>query len=267
MEKVLEKIKDEDKFMAWITTVTSHSPYNQSSVYGDKYLDLFNDLKYSKNVKRYMSKLKELDNSIGTLIDGLKEQGKLDDTVIVLFADHYPYAIDDEELNEYFSYDIAVNNEIDRTPFIIYNPKIKATKYDEYTSYMNIVPTIANLFDLDYDPRLYAGFDILSRDYENRVVFADGSWQDPKAFYNASNGKITYTNGNDTYTVEEIKAINESIKLRIEMSNLAIKKNYFKYLFDNTDKMKVQSKLNSTEAVGVEPEKEESSQESEEEKD
>ena len=54
---------------------------------------------------------------------------------------------------------------------------------------MNIVPTLANLFNLDYDPRLYAGYDILSPDYENRVVFSDGSWQDSKGFYNAATGK------------------------------------------------------------------------------
>jgi len=256
-EKVLEKTQDKEKFMAWVVTVTSHAPYNQSSVYGDKYLDLFKDTKYSIAVKRYMSKLKELDNGIGTLLEGLEKQGKLDDTVIVVFADHYPYDINEKELNAYFDYDITVNNEIDRTPFIIYNSKIKATKYDEYTSYMNITPTLANLFNLDYDPRLYAGFDILSRDYENRVVFADGSWQDPKAFYEAATGTIKYTNGNDSYTVDEIKAINESVKLRIEMSNLAIKTNYFKYINDEISKVKVQKDLEKTEEVKIEPEEDE----------
>ena len=95
---------------------------------------------------------------------------------------------------------------------------------------MNIIPTVANLFDLEYDPRLYAGFDILSDTYENRVVFADGSQKDPDAYYNASNGKITYHQENVTYTTEEIKAINDSIYYRISMSNLAIKKDYFNYL-------------------------------------
>ena len=248
MKRILEKTKDDEKFMVWATTVTGHSPYFQSSAYGDKYIDLFGDTGYSTNLKRYMSKLKELDNGIGTLIEGLKEQGKLDNTVIVLFSDHYPYALDDEELNEYFSYDITVNNEIDRTPFIIYNSQITGTVYDKYTSYMNIVPTLANLFNLDYDPRLYAGYDILSPDYENRVVFSDGSWQDSKGFYNAATGKISYS-GNETYTTEEILAINESVKLRIQMSNLAIKTNYFNYIYDAINKIEVRKQLEETENV------------------
>ena len=103
----------------------------------------------------------------------------------------------------------------------------------DYTTFMNIVPTIANLFDLNYDPRLYAGEDLFSNDYSNRVYFANGSWQDEKAFYNSTTGKIIYTNEEDTYTTEEIQSINKEIDLKIKMSNLAIKTNYFKHIYDS----------------------------------
>lgn len=238
MEKVLTITEEQDKFMTWITTVTSHQPYGQRSEYGDKYLDLFADTNYSMALKRYMSKLKVLDDAIGVLIDGLEKQGKLDDTVIVLFADHYPYGLTDSTLNQYFDYDVSVNMETDRTPFIIYNKNISATKYDKYTTFMNLTPTIANLFDLNYDPRLYVGSDIFSKDYENRVIFANGSWQDKKAYYNATTGKITYYAANDVYTVEEIAKINNDIRMRISMSNLAIKTNYFNYLYTGLENIK-----------------------------
>lgn len=246
MEKVLDLTEDQDKFMAWVTTVSAHQPYGQSSELGNKYLDLFEDTNYNTSLKRYMSKLKEFDNAIGTLISGLEEQGKLEDTVIVLFADHYPYGLTNSTLNSYFDYDVRVDYEVDRTPFIIYNSEIHPEEHDEYTSYMNITPTVANLFDLEYDPRLYAGKDILSETYENRVIFADGSWKDDVAFYNASTGKITYSEPNTTYTSEEIKEINNSIKNRISMSNLAIRTNYFKYLEEAKEEYKVDD-LNSTE--------------------
>ena len=237
MEKVLSITEDQDKFMTWVTTVTSHQPYGQHSEFGDKYLDLFADTGYDITLKRYMSKLKELDNAIGVLLEGLEEQGKLEDTVLVLYADHYPYGLTNRTLNGYFDYDVSQNMEVDRTPFIIYNPSISATKYDEYTSYMNITPTLANLFNLEYDPRLYVGHDILSKDYENRVIFANGSWQDDKAFYNASTGQITYFAANTAYSAEEIKAINTEVRLRISMSNLAIKTNYFENLYKSLDEL------------------------------
>lgn len=235
MEKFLENIEDEDRFMTWITTVSSHQPYGVNSELGNLYLDMFEDTEYDKSLKRYMSKLKVLDNAIGTLIEGLEEQGKLDDTVIVLYGDHYPYGLDDDVLNEYFDYDVSINKEVDRTPFIIYNPNLTPTKYDEYTTFMNIVPTIANLFDLDYDPRMYAGADLFDKNYDDRVYFADGSWQDEKAYYSATSGKISYYDENKTYTSEEIQSINKEINNKIKMSNLAIKTNYFKKLYDKMD--------------------------------
>ena len=240
VEKVLNITKDQDKFMTWITSVSAHQPYTQSSELGDKHLDLFKDTNYNISLKRYMSKLKEFDNAIGALLDGLEAQGKLDDTVIVLYADHYPYGLNTSTINSYFDYDVTKRYEVDRTPFIIYNTKMHAQKYKEYTSYVNIVPTVANLFDLDYDPRLYVGQDLLSESYENRVVFSDGSWQDEKAFYSASSGRITYFEPNTTYTPEEIKNINTIIKNKISMSNLAIKVNYFNYLEEAKEKYKVE---------------------------
>lgn len=241
VNKVLEKTENQEQFMVWMTTVSAHQPYTQSSELGDKHVALFQDTNYNTSLKRYMSKLKEFDLAIGELLSGLEKQGKLDDTVIVLYSDHYPYGLTNSTLNSYFDYDVSKQNNVDKTPFIIYNPNIHAQKYDEYTSYMNIVPTIANLFDLDYDPRLYAGKDLLSSTYENRVVFADGSWKDEIAYYNATSGKITYYDKNKTYTTDQIKQINENIKNRISMSNLAIKVNYFNYLYEAREKYNITS--------------------------
>lgn len=88
---------------------------------------------------------------------------------------------------------------------------------------------MANLFDLDYDPRLYAGTDLLSDTYDGVVVFADGSWRTEVAYYDATKGKINYI-GDAKYTDEEIIKINTKVKNEMKMDNLAIKTNYFKYL-------------------------------------
>ena len=198
-----------------------------------------------------MSKLKEFDLAVGALLSGLEEQGKLDDTVIVMFSDHYPYGLTNSTLNSYFDYEVSANRNMDLTPFIIYNSGMTGQKFDEYTSFMNIVPTVANLFDLDYDPRLYAGYDILSETYENRVIFADGSWKDEVAYYNASTGKLYYNDTNVKYTTEEIKEINDKVNNKISMSNLAIKKNYFNYLENEKKKYVVEQKPEEEE-TGVE---------------
>ena len=227
-------------FMAWITTVTSHQPYTVSSEFGDKYLDLYKDTKLPIAVQRYLSKLTEVDKAIGELLRILEENNKLNDTVLVLYADHYPYGIPTNQLQKAFDYSLTENYEIDRTPFIIYNPSITPEKKTQLTSYMNILPTLANLFNLDYDPRLYMGQDLFSETFNNRLVFADGSWQTDIAFYDATNGKIKYY-GKETYTNEEIINNNKEIRDMIKMSNLAVTSDYFNYLGDGLKKYAVQT--------------------------
>ena len=236
IEKALPKYIDEDKFMAWMTTVSSHMKYYYSSATGDMFLDLFEKEKWDLEAKRYMSKLKIVDNAIGKLLEMLEESGKLDDTVIMLYADHEPYGMNEEVFQQIAKYDVLTSTgDVDRTPFIIYNPELTPTKYDEYTSFINILPTLANLFDLDYDPRLYGGEDLLSDTYTNVVAFADGSWRSDIAYFDATTSNITYLT-DKTYTNEEIKKINNKIKIEMEMDNLAIKRDYFSYLNNKLNK-------------------------------
>ena len=236
MDILLNK-KDDKPFMTWLTTVTSHQPYSVSSEYGDLYLDKFKDTDLPKDIKRYYSKLTVLDNALGLLLNRLEEAGILEDTVIVMYGDHYPYGLSKSTLGKVIDYDLK-DYEAERTPFVIYNSSMEAQKFSDYTSYMNIVPTLANLFNLDYDPRLYMGTDLLSEEYQSLVVFADGSWKNEVAYYNASTGNVKYYTDKE-YTTAEIQEINESVTLKMKMSNLAIKNNYFNYLEKGLEKYKV----------------------------
>ena len=232
--KILNSYSKNDKFMTWLTTVTSHQPYG-SSTYGDKYLYLFDGDEYDDyniKLKRYMSKLKVLDDGLGVLLEGLEKQDKLDDTVIILYGDHYPYGLANNILETALPYSIEERYENERVPFVIWSNDIEATTYTEYTSYVNLLPTVANLFNLDYDSRFSTGQDLFSNKYESITIFTDGSWKNEYAFYNASNDNITYYT-NKTYTIEEIITINEKVNNKIKYSNLAIQHDYFNYLYKN----------------------------------
>ena len=229
----------EDKFMAFMTTVTTHQTYNVPSTFGDKNLDIFEGAEYSKTTKRYLSKMIELDKALGYMLEELERQGKLEDTVIAMFADHYPYGLTNAQINTVLDYDVNVRQEVDRTPMVIYNSTIEPVKVEKYTSVVDLLPTLLNMFDINYDPRLYLGNDIMDKNYFGRVQFVDGSWQDSIGFYRATNGKFTSTNDEGkTYTTEEILEINKDITTKQKMSSLAIKNNYFKYLSDGLEKYK-----------------------------
>ena len=205
-------------------------------------VDCYFSVNYNEKIdlKRYKSKLKILDNALGILLDGLEEKGILKDTVIVMFGDHYPYGIPTKTINTILDYDTSVDYESERVPFVIYNSEMESKTFSEYTAgLLHIVPTVANLFGLEHDPRLYVGTDLLSEEYESLVVFADGSWKNEKAYYNASKGDVKYY-GEEEYSIEELQAINKTIEMKMNMSSLAIKNNYFNYLNKSLNDIKVE---------------------------
>lgn len=226
--KNIDKMDDDKPFMSWITTVTSHQYYRTSSKYYKEYKDLFpEDL--PDDLRVYMTRIKVVDEAIGILLEGLEERGLLEDTVIALFCDHYPYAINTDKLSDILGTNQDEDNNMDQVPFVIYNKGMEKKTFDMYTSYINLTPTLANLFGVEYDSRIYMGKDILSKEYQSMVVFADSSWKNEVGYYSASTNTMKYY-GEKTYSEEEILAINEQIALKLKMSSAAIKNNYFNYL-------------------------------------
>lgn len=236
IETSFPKFIDNDKFMTFLTTVTTHQPYSVPSENGNKHLDEFASYDYSKPVKRYLSKMKELDAALQLMLEKLEEAGKLEDTVIALFCDHYPYGLTTRQINEVLDYDVTINKEVDRTPMVIYNSGIEAKTVTKYTSIIDLLPTLLNMFNLDYDPRLYLGTDVFSNN-NDRTVFSDGSWQDALGYYNNSSGSFKAKDENIIYTNEELITINNEINTRQKMSALAIRNDYFNYLNKKINKL------------------------------
>ena len=226
--KELDKKEGNKPFMSWITTVTSHQYYRTSSKYYKEYGDLF-DENLSSDVRVYMSRLKVVDDALGILLNGLEERGILEDTVIAIFCDHYPYAIKTNNLGEALGYDIDEDNNMDQVPFVIYNKGMEKKEFNQYSTYVNLTPTLANLFGVEYDSRIYLGSDLLSKEYESIAIFADSSWKNEVGYYSSSTNSMKYYTEKE-YTDEEILAINEDIELKLKMSSAAIKNNYFSYL-------------------------------------
>ena len=229
IQKAVPHFISKDKFASYMVTVTAHTPYIYSSEFGDLYLSLFEGTNYSMATKRYLSKVKVLDTALEELLKELEVAGKLDDTVIVLFGDHYPYALADDEFQSLADYDINENQETDRTPFIIYNSATDAEKITKVTTPLDYTPTLLNLFGIEYDPRLYMGDDIFS-DYDDYAVFPDNSWQSREGFYSSTKGLFIPKNDDINMDDETIISRNEEINVMRNMSALAIKSNYFNYL-------------------------------------
>ena len=247
-QQAKDKYMNNDKFFTYFAAVTTHQTYNVPSEWGDAYSSRWANTNYSTNLKRYLSKMTELDNALAELLSELEKEGKLDDTVIAMFGDHYPYGLTDSNINQYLeannagytvNHNSTTDKNVDRTPMLIYNSALEAPiEVTDYTTIIDLLPTLLNLFDMDYDPRLYLGTDVFSETHVSRAYFADGSWQDDRGFYYAPGNKMTYLAGANQYSDAELKSINFEINTRQRMSGSAIRSNYFNYLGEGLEKYK-----------------------------
>ena len=99
---------------------------------------------------------------------------------------------------------------------------------EKYCSGLDIAPTLANLFGLPYDSRLYAGSDILS-DQEGLVIFDNKSFITDRVAYNAVTGTATPLNG-ATVTEEYLEGKKREVKQKFAMSKGILVNDYFSYL-------------------------------------
>ena len=168
----------------------------------------------------------EFDHSLERLLELLEESGKSDNTIICLFSDHHPFKLSTDSIVRYSSNTIDRNEPLgtDKTPFIIYNPKLTPTYFAECNSTFDQVPTLANLFGLDYDPRLYVGSDIF--DGNTVAIYPNGSWIVEEGYYSLGNNSFTPWN-DEALSEEEIKTINAKVQNLINVSHSIMSTNYF----------------------------------------
>lgn len=220
---------DKDKFMIYYMTVSGHLNYTfsgNSMSYKNK--DVVKDLPYSDNVKAYIAANVELDRALEKLLGYLTEKGKLDDTVIVISPDHYPYGLKTYELNEVSKTDRSDKFEMFHTSLILYNNAMKENKVvEKYVSSIDVLPTVYNLFGVNYDSRLLMGTDALSES-EGLVMLSDRSWINENGSYNSMTGK--FTSFKEGLPEDYVSKINAKVYGKFTTSSLILYEKNGKYL-------------------------------------
>lgn len=196
--KVIENTNTNNKFFDFVVSVSGHMPYSKNRI------ELKENYEYINNIEEYQTLDEEskyylaaqmlLDQGIKALIDNLENKDVLDDTVIWLFADHYPYGIKTDEAKKNILNDES-GYEMYKVPMMIYAKDLKPMIVDEITSTFDIYPSISNSFDLKANAAYKVGRDIFSKDDE-MVIFDDRSFL-ANGFYYDSNEDILYDTNNN----------------------------------------------------------------------
>lgn len=221
----------DQKFMTYYITLSGHAEYNFSGNYiAKKNKNLVEDLNYSTPIKAYLATQMEMDRALETLIRNLDEQGILDDTVIALVGDHYPYTIDVDIINEIATYKKDPIVEVNHSNFIIWNNGMEPIEITKVGSQIDVLPTLLNLFGIEYDSRLIVGKDILSST-EGLAIFSNRSWVSDQGTYFANSKKFVPNSGVEV-SDEYINYINNEIANKYTISKLIIDNNYYKYILN-----------------------------------
>ena len=229
MEASIDDYIKDEKFLAYYMTVSGHLEYTKiGNMMVSRNWSLVKDLPYSNKAKSYLACNMELDKAIGYLLKRLEEEDRLKDTVIAISGDHYPYGLTIDEVNELSDYVRDENFEIHHMPFLLWNSEMESKKIEKYASSLDVLPTILNLFGIEFDSRLLMGRDILS-DSDGLVIFSNRSFITSKGKYNALTGEMEkFEEVSDDY----INQVNGVIYNKFKYSRLILEKDYYRKVFN-----------------------------------
>lgn len=167
------------KNMTFWITYSGHQPYDYGSV-GVKQENIDRILAKYPNLDEsyvaYLAKNMDLDQALNDLISELERINQLDNMVIVFYGDHMVKGLDFGPSSSYYQATAQDYNDVRRdTGLYIYNPTIEPMVVNMQSTALDILPTLANLFGLDYDHSTVLGRDIFDPNYHG---FTFSEWDD-----------------------------------------------------------------------------------------
>lgn len=197
----------------------------------------------STQVQSYVAANLELENALTYLLEQLEAAGIAEDTVICMSADHYPYLLAEPETDYYNELRGVVDSERDtdryRNALVLWCGGMEnAVTVTEPCSAVDIVPTLSNLFGLEYDSRLLSGRDVLDKDYNAGSAAGSiplvilptssgNSWATAAGVFEASTRTF---NARPGVTVEEdyVSRVNNIVALQYNYAQQLIARDYYR---------------------------------------
>lgn len=240
----IDEYIDNQPFHAYYMTFSGHGAYNtkdnaMSRLHIDDLPEKYDNC--SNQVRAYLACQYEVELMLEYLVNELDEAGILDNTVFVMTTDHYPYLMDKQYLSEF--YNISMKNftqnvELYRNTLIVWSSSMtEPVQVDKVCSAIDILPTLLNLWGLEYDSRLLIGSDIFSDSEAIAPIKTYRySWVTDQGTYDCTNEKFTPNEKctlSDNEISEYVSRINKIIKSKSDFSRQILYKNYYKYVFQN----------------------------------
>lgn len=204
-------------FYAKFITLSNHFPYpinkDEATIEPAKTGD--------SSVDTYFQTARYLDESVKSFMDYLKQSGLYDNSIIVMYGDHYGISdnhnaamsqIMGKEINSF------ENAQLQRVPLIIHVPGMKGGVQHQYGGEIDVLPTLLHLLGTDTKNYIQFGTDLLSPEHQQVVPFRNGNYVSPAV--TALNGKYyDTTTGKPVEATDEIKQNEKMVQQKLEFSD------------------------------------------------
>lgn len=203
-------------FYSKIITVSNHYPYD----FDDQNISIKKTNTGSKTVDGYVQTARYLDQAFGEFLQYLKDSGLYDNTLLVLYGDHYgisenhPAAIA-TLLGKDSVNDVDLMN-WQKVPFMMHAKGLKGYEDHTYGGEIDIMPTVMHLLGQSTKDNIIFGQDMLAKDNKQIVTFRNGNWATDKylrsgsKYYDMRTQKEIFPD-NNAKLKEEVKKIQSHV--------------------------------------------------------
>ncbi|MBQ6431008.1 MAG: sulfatase-like hydrolase/transferase [Oscillospiraceae bacterium] len=236
IEYTVPQYIDHQPFSVYYMTISGHCNYSQANnAMSRKNYHVVENEDWSETIKCYHAANIELENAMASLLRMLEDAGIADDTVIVISPDHYPYGLEtsyawsngQSYMTELYGERVSSCFIRDNTALIIWSGCLEGMnlQVDAPTYSLDILPTLSNLFGVEYDSRMFVGRDVFS-DQMPLVLWNDYSWKTEYATYNGATGQFIPAEGYelDEDYKDQIAAI---VRNKITFSDIVLECDYY----------------------------------------
>nr|MBQ5811002.1 LTA synthase family protein [Clostridia bacterium] len=220
-------------FHAYFLTFSGHMPYSFGhNTMADKNKAFTDALSYSSKVKCYLAAQQEFEYSLSYMMDELEAAGVLDNTLIVITNDHYPYPLGLDYLAELSGREMDEEFDKYRSTLIMWSADMEEpVEVDTTCCSLDVLPTLSNMLGLTYDSRLLMGKDIFSEG-EHVAILADRSFVTDKVLYNCTNGEVTLRDGVSELPEGYLESYIALVKNKFTISTEIIYNDYYAKIYE-----------------------------------
>ncbi|MGF3103698.1 LTA synthase family protein [Rossellomorea sp. DUT-2] len=232
-EQSVEHMKEMPQpFSTKMITLTNHYPFTLDEE--DKLID-----PYTSNdgtVNRYFQTVRYMDEAVKNFITDLKESGLYENSVIVMYGDHYGISENhNKAMSQYLGKEVTpvVSTQLQEVPLIIHVPGQDGKTISKVSGQIDLKPTIMHLLGIDTKEDIQFGSDMFSSQKEDLAILRDGRFITKD--YVFAGEKCWNKESEETTDMKYCEPYKERVNEELEYSDKIINGDLLRFYGENED--------------------------------